>query len=131
VEIEGYSCSTRSALFLFVCLSEIDPNSSFVAETTTAVHQAVAHLNSLGRESLPHKTTFNRDVVACMVEDVWANVMQVRVWSCMRRAFGRANDPSPSLQHGTFVHLLLSIAPVSVCMYVGPSPPDCSFHPRG
>lgn len=57
--------------------AEIDPNSSFVAETTTAVHQAVAHLNSLGRQSLAHKTTFNRDVVACMVEDVWADVMQV------------------------------------------------------
>ncbi len=67
-------CAPPPTVRLF---TELDPNSSFVAETTTAVHQAVAHLNSLARVGIPHKTTFNRDVVACMVVDLWADVLQV------------------------------------------------------
>ena len=56
---------------------EADVRSSFAAETTTAVYQAVAHLNSQWKTSASYKKMFNRDVVACMLDDVWADVMQV------------------------------------------------------
>ena len=72
---------------LSAAAAEVDPGSSFVAETTTAVHQAVAHMNSQAKSSASYKKVFNRDVVACMLEDVWADVMQVRLTRC--EVFGR------------------------------------------
>lgn len=51
---------------------------TYVSEMTSAIHLALAHLCSLASDSSVHRKNFSRDIVACMLEDLWPDVMQAR-----------------------------------------------------
>lgn len=66
------------------------PAHSFVADMTSSIYRALAHLCSLAAVNSFHRKNFSRDVVACLLEDIWPDVLQVRVLF-----FGCSNQPSP------------------------------------
>jgi hypothetical protein len=59
-----------------------NPN-AFVGEMTSSVYRALAHLSSLATSSSVHRKNFSRDVVACMLEDIWPDVQKVCDCHCV------------------------------------------------
>jgi hypothetical protein len=66
-----------------------NPN-AFVGEMTSSVYRALAHLSSLASSSSVHRKNFSRDVVACMLEDIWPDVQKVRD-SCFSHSSGTSD----------------------------------------
>lgn len=74
--------------------SEASAPQAFVGEVTSSVYRALAHLCSLADVSSVHRKNFSRDVVACMLEDLWPDVMEIITYLAVTRTDAVSTEDS-------------------------------------
>jgi hypothetical protein len=56
----------------------VDSRVQYVSDVTSGIHRAVCFLHTVATSASNLRSSFDRDVVAHMLDDLWADVMLVR-----------------------------------------------------